>query len=60
MPISEKYVQSLRVKAYQDALGALESLILCTPSGPIRDKLTEANILTMECQDRQKQLDDHG
>ena len=54
------YIQSLRTKAYQEALERLEFLILSTPTGPIRDKLTEANIFTMECQDRQKQLDDHG
>lgn len=60
MPLSEETVRMIRRKAYQDALKNLDDLILATPSGAVRNKLTEANIALIECKNRQEQLDQHG
>lgn len=35
----------------QQVLKSVEYLIMATPSGPIRDKLTEANIIMMQVQE---------
>jgi hypothetical protein len=50
----------MRRRAYQEALKALESLIYATPTGAVRNELTDANMILMKCKDRQDQLDRHG
>ena len=60
MPFSEDAVRLIRRKSYQDALKAVEDLIMATPTGAVREELTTVNMWLMRCKDRQEQIDAHG
>lgn len=48
----------MALRAAQEALGCLERAILCTPTGPDRDELTQANIHLMSALDKMNPKDD--
>lgn len=51
-------LKAQRKMAYAVALQSVESLIMMTPTGPIRDKLTEINIELMTAAQDQLALDE--
>lgn len=50
-------IKMYRDHLYNSALTALERLINATPTGPIREKLTEANIALMTAESEQAKKD---